>query len=58
MNKIEIKPLKTELLGAVNKLLKDNNTEISKKMENVVKKAIKRIVKKSKKQKKNSPKDN
>ena len=54
MKKKQIKPLKEKLLIAVNKVLKDNNSELTNKIENVVKKSIKRIVKKTDKQNKKS----
>lgn len=50
MRKKKIKLLKEKLLAAVKKVLKDNKTEPTKKMEKVVDKSIKRIVKKSDKQ--------
>lgn len=50
MGKKKIKLLKEKLLAAVNKVLKDNKTELTNKIESVVMKSINRIVKKSDKQ--------
>jgi len=50
MGKKKIKLLKEKLLVAVNKVLKDNKTELTNKIESVVMKSINRIVKKSDKQ--------
>ncbi len=50
MKKKEIKPLKEKLLEAVNKVLTDNKSNLTNKIEKLVKKSIKRIVKKSDKQ--------
>ena len=51
------KPLKEKLLVAVNKVLKDNDAELTDKIEKVVKKSIKRIVKKTDKQTKKALKE-
>ena len=50
MKKKEIKPLKEELLEAVNAVLKSNKTDLTNKIEKVARKSIKRIVKKADKQ--------
>lgn len=50
MEKKEIKPLKEKLLEAVNKVLTNNKSDLTKKINKIVKKSIKKIVKKTKKQ--------
>jgi L-lactate utilization protein LutC len=51
MKKTEIKSLKEKLLVAIKKVLKDNKSDLTNKIEKVVKKSIKNIVKKSGKKK-------
>lgn len=46
MQKKEKKTLTEELLEAVNKVLKDNESDLTIKIKKVIKKSIKRIVKK------------
>lgn len=50
MAKKEIKPLKEKLLTAINRVLKGNKSDLTNKMEKIVKKSIKQIVKKADKQ--------
>lgn len=50
MLKKETKSLKQKLFDAMNKVLKNNKTIITNKIEKVLQKAIKQIVKKSDKQ--------
>lgn len=50
MEKKEIKPLKVKLLEAINRVLKNNKSDLTNKMEKVVKKSTKGITKRSKKQ--------
>jgi hypothetical protein len=54
MEKKETKPLKEQLLETINKVLKDNKTNFTTKIEKVVKKSIRRIVKKTDNQIKNA----
>jgi hypothetical protein len=54
MEKKKLIPLKTKLLTAVNKVLKDNKAVLTKNMNKVVRKSVKRIVKKTDKQFKNA----
>jgi len=49
MKKKEIKPLKVKLMEAVNKVLLENKSEITKKIDKAVRKSVKRIVKKTEK---------
>ena len=46
----EVKPLKEALLEAVNKVLKANNTDLTRKIDKVVKKFVKQIDKRNNKQ--------
>ncbi len=50
MKKQEMKQLQGKLLLAINKVLKNNNSDLSDKVNSVVKKSIKSIVKKTDKQ--------
>lgn len=50
MNKKEIKLLKEELPVAINKELKDNKADVTKKIEMVLKKTVEQIVRRSAKQ--------
>ncbi|MEG0761134.1 hypothetical protein SAMN05421796_10360 [Chryseobacterium piscicola] len=45
-----IKPLKDKLLAAVNRVLTNNKSELTNKMEKIVKKSLKPISRKAKKQ--------
>jgi hypothetical protein len=54
--KIALKPLKTKLLEAINRLLKTNKSILTDKMEKIVKKSVKRIAKRVKKQARNESK--
>lgn len=45
-----IKPLKDKLLAAVNRVLSNNKSELTNKMEKIVKKSLKPISRKAKKQ--------
>ncbi|WP_028121392.1 hypothetical protein [Epilithonimonas tenax] len=45
-----IKPLKDKLLAAVNRVLTNNRSELTNKMEKIVKKSLKPISRKAKKQ--------
>ncbi len=47
MEKKKVKPLQQKLLEAVNNVLKDNKSDLTNKIEKVVKKSVKRIVKKT-----------
>lgn len=51
MKKTEIKSLKGKLLVAIKKVLKDNKSDLTNKIEKIVKKSIKNIVKKTGKKK-------
>lgn len=51
MKKKERKELKEKILTEIKKVLKDNKTELTGKIEKVVKKSIKRLVKDSGKKK-------
>jgi len=46
----EVKPLKEAMLEAVNKVLKANNTDLTRKIDKVVKKFVKQIDKRNNKQ--------
>ena len=52
MKKTEIKSLKEKLLVAIKKVLKNNKSDLTNKIEKIVKKSIKNIVKKTGKKKK------
>ena len=52
MEKKKLKPLKEKLLESVNKVLKDNKSEFTDKIQKTVNKFVKRIVKKTDKQNK------
>jgi hypothetical protein len=45
-----IKPLKDKLLAAVNRVLSNNNSELTSKMEKIVRKSLRPISRKAKKQ--------
>lgn len=45
-----IKPLKDKLLAAVNRVLSNNNSELTNKMEKIVRKSLRPISRKAKKQ--------
>jgi HD superfamily phosphohydrolase YqeK len=47
MKKKEIQTLEVELLEAINRVLEDNNAELTKKIAKAVKKSVKLIVKKN-----------
>jgi NCAIR mutase (PurE)-related protein len=47
MKKKEAKALKEKLIAAVKKVLKANNTSLTTKIDNAVKKAIRQLVKKN-----------
>jgi hypothetical protein len=49
MKKKEIKPLKVKLMEAVNKVLHENKSVITEKIDKAVRKSVKRIVKKTEK---------